>query len=482
MRNLLSQLCKRGEYGILFFLFLCASVYAFMSVTIHNHFQTFGWDLGFFDQLIWKVSHFIYPVSSLNKVNLLANHFSPILFFFAPLYWIWSDPRMLLIEQAFVVVFAAWPLYLLSINKTQNRLFSFAIIFSYLFFLGTQWSILNEFHELTVVPLFIALTFYALEENKKILFWIGIFGLTVIKEEILFLVAAIGLTIAFYFRKKKLGFALTIASLIFFFFLVLIFMPFISEKGIYQHSHLSTNARTPLEFMEKVLFDPLFALNSLVTPPQKIQTFIISFLSFGLIPFFAPLALLLPLFEQFLMRFLYTGPQYTTWQNVNHHAAPTAMLLPIACIYATYSLVRRLKVGKKRILLVISMILFISTILQDILLKAPIHSLSKKQFYETQPWMKDNYILLAEAKRLSSGGPIAAQNSLYPHLSQREEIYLLPETINAEYLVVDLHDGPNKYSPMTFEETRELIDELLASGRYTVVYQKGEAMLLQRNY
>lgn len=477
MKNFLRHYDKQL---ILAFLLFCTIVYSFIAITSHNHFLTFGWDLGFFDQLIWKVSNFIYPVSSLNKVSLLANHFSPILFFFTPLYWIWSDPRMLLIEQAFVVVFAAWPLYLLSINKTQNRLFSFAIIFSYLFFLGTQWSILNEFHELTVVPLFVVLTFYALEKNKKILFWIGIFGLTVTKEEILFLVAAIGLTIAFYFRKKKLGFALTIASLIFFFFLVLIFMPFISEKGIYQHSHLSTNARTPLEFMEKVLVDPLFALNSLVTPPQKIQTFIISFLSFGLIPFFAPLTLLLPLFEQFLMRFLYTGPQFTTWQNVNHHAAPTAILLPIACIYAAYSLTRRFKVGKKRILLVISMILFASTILQDILLKAPIHSLAKKQFYETLPWMEDNYTMIREVKALSQDGPIAVQNSLYPHLSQRKDIYLLPEINEAEYILIDLHNGPNKYAPFQHNQMVEFIGKLITENKFIIYKKQGEAMILAR--
>jgi len=147
---------------ILFFLLLATTVYSFIAITSHNHFLTFGWDLGFFDQLIWKVSRSFYPISSLNKVNILANHFSPILFFFAPLYWIWSDPRMLLMAQALLVVFAAYPLYLLSFYKTKNRLFSLAVVFSYLFFLGTQWSILNEFHELTVAPLFIILTFYGI--------------------------------------------------------------------------------------------------------------------------------------------------------------------------------------------------------------------------------------------------------------------------------------------------------------------------------
>lgn len=465
---------------LFFFLSICFLIYSYITVTSHNHFLTFGWDLGFFDQLIWKVSRFIYPISSLNKVNILANHFSPVLFFFAPLYWLWSDPRMLLIAQTFLVVFAAYPLYNLALLKTNNRLFSLAIVFSYLFFLGTQWSILNEFHELTVAPLFIALTFYGLEKKNKIAYWIGIMGLLITKEEMSFLVSAIGLVTAFYFDKKRLGLSLAIFSFIFFFFLIFIFMPGVSEKGTYQHSHLSKIARTPAEFTSKLFTDPTFALMNLVTPPEKLKTLSVSFLSFGLLPLFAPFPLLLPIIEQFLMRFLYTGGQFTTWVNVNHHAAPIAMLLPVACIYAAISLKKKYKLLGKKILLMLSLILFTATILQDIILKAPIHSLLKRQFYEDLPWMEDNRTIIAAVKKLSPTGVVAVQNSLYPHLSQRESIYLLPEVKDASYLVVDFHNGPNKYAPLQYEQMVELVNKLITDGEFTIYKRQGEAMILER--
>ena len=477
MKHFLIQYDKKL---ILLFLAICTVVYSFIAITTHNHFLTFGWDLGFFDQLIWKVSRFMYPLSSLNKVNILANHFSPVLFFFAPLYWLWSDPRMLLIAQTFLVVFAAYPLYNFAFFKTNSRLFSFAVIFSYLFFLGTQWSILNEFHELTIAPLFIVLTFYGLERKNKIGFWTGIVGLLITKEEMSLLVLAIGLVTAFYFNKRKLGFSLAIFSFIFFLFLIFIFMPGVSEKGTYQHSHLSKIASTPREFTGKLFTDPTFALVSLVTPLEKLKTLSASFLSFGLLPLFAPFPILLPIIEQFVMRFLYTGGQFTTWVNVNHHAAPVAMLFPVACIYAALSLKKKYKLSGKKILLLLSLILFTVTISQDIILKAPIHSLLKRQFYEDLPWMEDNRTIIAEVKKLSPAGIIAVQNSLYPHLSQRENIYLLPEVKDAPYLVVDFHNGPNKYAPLQYEQMVELIEKLIADGEFTIYRKKGEVMILER--
>lgn len=471
---------KKDIKIILVFLFICFLFYSLIAVFSHNHFQTFGWDLGYFDQLIWKVSRGIYPYSTLSKVNLLAGHFAPILFLYAPLYWLWSDPRMLLVVQAFLMVIASYPLYLLSFEKTKNKLFSFSVIFSYLFFLGTQWSILNEFHEVTIAPLFLITVFYALEKKKNVLFWLGIIGLLMIKEEIALLVAAIGLTVFTKFKKKKIGIGIFIFSLLFFFFLTNIFMPAISEKGTYQHTHLSQDAKTPSEFLVKMMSDPIFAFKSLVTPVGKITTFVVSMLSFGLIPFFAPLSVLFPLIEQFLTRFLYTGPQYTFWQNVNHHAAPSAMLLAISTFYGAIYISKKAKMAKKQELTFLAILLFTVTFAQDVLLKAPIHSLIKRQFYETLPWMVDNEKILDIANKLQPSVPITTQNSMFPHISQRNDIYLLPEVSNAEYIVVDLHDGPNKYAPLDHDKTVKLINSLIEEKQFVLEKKIGEAMILKR--
>lgn len=67
-----------------------------------------GFDLGIFDQGVRGYAHFGLPVSSLKSYHhefppgfsLLGDHFSPVLALLAPLYWIWDDPRSLIIGQA----------------------------------------------------------------------------------------------------------------------------------------------------------------------------------------------------------------------------------------------------------------------------------------------------------------------------------------------------------------------------------------------
>src|SRR3990167_290836 len=93
-------------------------IYALMSIVKHNSFQTFGWDLAVFDHGIWQWAHFKIPYSSFHDLPWLADHFHLILITLAPFYWIWSDVRVLLIVQAFLVSFGALPLYYLSKKVT----------------------------------------------------------------------------------------------------------------------------------------------------------------------------------------------------------------------------------------------------------------------------------------------------------------------------------------------------------------------------
>jgi uncharacterized membrane protein len=437
--------------------------------------------LGFFDQIIWKVSRGdILAYSSLAKEYLLTDHFQPILYPVAFLYKFFPDVRLLLLIQVAVMVFAALPLYLLAKLISGSIFFSFSVIFSYLFFIGTQWSILNEFHQATFSPLFIIFIYYGLERKITIYYLIGIIGLFFTKEELFFLNASIGIIIFLYYKFKKTGLFLFLFSVFSFFLLTSYFMPGISANGIYRHSHLSTDAKSPTEFLIKITTDPTFAIISLISPTEKLKTLFFSLFSYAFLPLFAPMKIMIPLMEQFVSRFLYTGPQYTMWLNVNHHAAPSAMLLAVACIY-TYQRIKSIK--KFKIVFsskYLGILLILFTVLQDIYFKAPIHSIFKKQFYLTPSWVKDSREIVKKMNEISPNGVISVQNSLYPHLSQREKIYLLPEIYDSEYIVVDFHDGPNKYAPYSQEKTNRYIEYLVSTNQFEKYYQKGQAIILKR--
>ncbi|WP_326846716.1 DUF2079 domain-containing protein [Streptomyces kaniharaensis] len=94
--------------GVLCFVVMCAiGMQGWASVALG------GFDLGIFDQGVRGYAHFGLPVSSLKSYHhefpagfsLLGDHFSPVLALLAPLYWIWDDPRSLIVGQA--LLFAA---------------------------------------------------------------------------------------------------------------------------------------------------------------------------------------------------------------------------------------------------------------------------------------------------------------------------------------------------------------------------------------
>ncbi len=480
----MKQFIKRNidKIIILVILLIFCIIYAFISISSHNHFETFGWDLGFFDQIIWKASRGdLVALSTLNFENLLADHFQPVLYILSPLYLIKSDVRMILIAQAFLVVIASYPLYLLAKEKSRNIIFSFSIVISYLFFMGTQWLILNEFHQMAFLPLILIIALYSLHKKNLPGYWISIVGLLFIKEEVALLISALGLIVLSKYKWKKEGLITIFVGIFSFFFLIYLFMPYLSVKGEYSHMGFGDAGFTPKDVIQKSVTNPAFFLNSMLYPTVKIKTVFETFFAFGFLPILSPIYLL-PVMENFITRFIYAGPQFTKWINVNQHAAPLGILMAVGSIYSAKLLVeygyKKLRFDKKIAWIILGIYMFCVAILQDIILHGPINSIFKNQLFMTSEWMKDNYSVI---NRVPSGVSVAAQNSMLPHVSHREKIYLLPQFFNADFILVDLHDGQNKYSPLSYQEMKNFIQEILITKKYSIYYQKGQALLLKKS-
>ena len=153
-----------------------------------------------------------------------------------------------------------------------------------------------------------------------------------------------------------------------------------------------------------------------------------------------------------------------------------AILLAILGIYGACKLEKIIKHGN--FWLCVSLIVLFNTLIIDVINKSPIHSIFKSQLFTKSSWMKDNDAII---QFVPPGVSVAAQNNLFPHLSQRNEIYLLPEINNAQYIGVELHGGPNAFSPLQKEEVQKLIDGLIAKNEYSIDYHRGDAMLLRKN-
>ncbi len=459
-----------------------AGIFSVLVVRNHKLYQTFGWDLGFFDQLLWQASRGnLNFVSTIGNTNILGDHFQPIIYLLAPLYWIWDDVRAILIAQVLLVTVAAVPLYLLTKKKTGSQMAALAIAVAYLLFSGTQFTITNEFHQSAFIPLLLSLGLWWMETGKTGKGLAALFSLLLVREEIGLLVAALGIMYFFKFWKgqsflrKDCPLLMVSSGIIGFFLLIKIIIPAVSSQGQYIHYGYGSFGDKPEEVLISAIKNPGDIAASLISPPVKVIQVFQSLASFGGLPLLSPTSLI-PVIEQYAVRFL-DDRNIHRWVNNNHYSAPLGPLLTFGTIL-TVSFVSRSDPAKRGRTFLLSLYLIFSSVVVTVLVRAPILSIYKSQLYFTPHWVKDADNLVLS---VPSGASVAANNSLAPHLTHRDKLYLLPEVGDAEYIAVDLAGGPNKHAPWSGEKMREYIDGLIDSGDWEIRQRFGESLLLKRN-
>src|SRR6185437_16021353 len=76
--------------------------YTTLSFIRHNHYESFGFDLGLTDQIVWEYSKFQAPITTIHYypyTSILTDHVELIYTPLSIFYWIWDDVRMLLLMQ-----------------------------------------------------------------------------------------------------------------------------------------------------------------------------------------------------------------------------------------------------------------------------------------------------------------------------------------------------------------------------------------------
>lgn len=477
--NLLSK--KSKDLVILFLMLLVfLFIYTFVGYEKHLHFQTFGWDTAVFDQELYFAKDLRTPYSSLLGYNGLGDHFQLVFLIFGGIFYrIWSNAFMLFFMQALFGVASAIPLYYLSkelLSKTKLSVnavwvLSLALCFSYLFSVSFQSLMFDEFHNEPLVTLPITLMFWALFKKKNFWYWISFVAVILTKEIFGVLGVPLGLYIWIVQKDFKKALASAVLGVLTFYILIFHLMPALSHSGLYQHF---SAGNTPAYIAQKFEQKPYLLVTNMVDEKAKRQTILSGLLSFGFLPILSPVNLILPA-SSLAIRF-YDDSTPRQWEFNNHYAAPFIPLMAIASVFGLFWLTKRLDKFKS-LWIYLTILLIVSALFQDVLFHGPMNSLLKKQFYMSQGWEKDDYELINQVPK---NAIIATQNSLLPHLSERDNFYLLPNIGNSEYVVVDLADGPNKFSPLNYEQFKSLVNNLIEQKKFQVIWQKNQSMLLKR--
>jgi uncharacterized membrane protein len=182
--------------------------FAALSVLRQEAFSTGRFDMGNMVQAVWSTAHG-HPLHMTDlhgdQISRLAAHVDPILVVFAPLWWIWPSPDVLLIVQALAVGAGAFPVYWLARKHLGSQRAGLGFALAYLLYPATGWLTLNEFHPVALATPLLLVAFWFLDEDRLLPFALCALVAATTKEEIPFVLAGFGLWYALAHRRALAG-------------------------------------------------------------------------------------------------------------------------------------------------------------------------------------------------------------------------------------------------------------------------------------
>ncbi len=460
-------------------LLILSILYSSLSILRHMHFQSGGFDLGLYDQTIWKYSQFILPYNTIKDRIILGDHLNLTIPAIAPLYYLWSDVRIILIFQAFWITFSTLAIYKLCRLRKLSPITCLNLSIIYSLFYGIQFAVFFDFHAIIIGVGLIAWFLYFLESRRWKLFSLTLVLILLTQENMGIALASIGLFYIFKNGYRK-------ASIAFIFLGVV--WSIISAKIIAYFSPVG------FQYLPSISLNPINILVQFFDSEEKRQVWFYSLSFFSFLPIFSVGALLAIILD--LSQYFATGPEFSRmWSPFTHHRAILAPFLFLGML-EFLDFLKRKKVNVQKV----SFLLLIIPIAMQYYFHFPLNKLSKLEYWKTESWMEDNYALFQFIPKDAS---LVTQQSLVPHLSQRNQIYLIYPRVHdfdnnicgqrscwwldfsgrPDFLVVDLH--PNQWITQLLESNENFekaLKNMRKAKKITKIKNINHAFLYKINY
>jgi uncharacterized membrane protein len=142
-------------------------LYSHLVLRRFDAFNYYAFDLGIFDQGIWLLSRFQEPFITLRGLNLFGDHSSYITVLLVPLYWIWSDVRILLVFTVGVIGAGIPLVYLIARTHGLSKWVGAGLATAFALHPAVAWLTWDNFHpELVAFPLLLSAYLAALHRRQ----------------------------------------------------------------------------------------------------------------------------------------------------------------------------------------------------------------------------------------------------------------------------------------------------------------------------
>ena len=460
LRHGLSGL-SRYDWLAIGLLLLYVVVFSTLNIREQNSFNTNALDLAKFDQSIWNTSRGRPYQITIGEDLVIESHFSPALALFAPLYWLWPDIRFLFIVKSLLLGGAGFLIYWHF--RRQAPLLGLVVFAAYLMHPQLHKVSIVEFRRLTLAAFATSFALYHLLRRQYGWMALGLALVLLSKEDLSLLVAMFGLYIIVFQREFKIGFITLATGLAWFILVPFVLLPrLMTHDQIegYQHAagSFSYLGDTLPEIMTTLRTRPLIFWDY-IGDPWRLK---------ALFNFFWPTAfffLLAPEIALFMLPNLglllaSTVPRMGRlggWY-------PTVIL--VILFWAVGIGLSRLPSRWQRSSLVLLLVAgFAGWLTRSEMWPGRYFDISLYQVTE-----HDRQVLEA-LRQIPDEAIVMAQDPIVPHLSHREQIYLLPWIRGGNQPDYVLLDSEMRTYPIGPDEYRTLFNDYLASTEYDIDQQ-----------
>lgn len=457
---------------------LCFSfVFTWLALLRHDSFNSSGFDLGIYDQLVWNTLHgrFFFYTTTGEPALHFSNHASLNLLLIAPFYLIHSGPETLLFLQAVSIGLGGLPPFWLGRDELKSDLAALSLVLTYLLFPTLEIVTLWDFHPPVLSVGFFMFAFYFLVKRRPVWFFVFLIMAISGKEHLPLQGAFLGLYAILRYRAWRLGGVTIVLCLAWFFAVMSWLIPANSPTG--EHIFIGYYAelgKTPAEIVFTTLARPDLVLQNL-WQPDTLHYLYDLLTPFAYLPLIG-LPVLLIGAPSFAVNLLSantamhdaTGGQY---------GADVAPWLAWGALYGMIYLRRAL--GRWRPSVQTAATNGVGLSLLSVALVWHLFYGYSPLAFEPPHWEITPHDRLAEQfiAQIPPDVSLAAQGKLYPHLSNRLIAYQLPDVNEAEYVFFDVTTGTWPVHP---NDIHTLAQDLLHSGKYGVLDAADGYLLLKR--
>lgn len=472
----LKEYC-RGNRPFLIILSAWTVIFLILRMLQHGSFQTNVFDLSIPDYMMsftLKGEMMCEPFHGIWACHFV-HHFTPILFLLVPLYLILAGPLFLLYLQVLAGALSAWFLYEIAkavLPASFPRFAAAAVASTFLLFRPFLNGVMYDFHYEMFFPILIFACFFrAVIKKNTVLFAVSFILALGIKEDMAIYLVFFGLFLAWKYKEcRRLGLISAGAALIYFMVTMQIIIPYFRARagfpGSYEYFVLWPGlGQSPFAILRNLITHPRLVLDLV-----NWRTFVPKLSN--MVGALAFLPLVSPWFILVLPATLILAmSQSPVMQGLGlHYIAGLLPFLFLAFVDGLKRVEGRLP-GKKTKSVTLAVLVLLPLILN---LADTKWNLLKPSRYHA---LRDHGPVHELIDRIPPEASVAALSSLIPHIPKRKMIFMLPNTGEAEFILV--HPGINIW-PMTREEFKAFLDKLEKDGRYLLLDQKGPARLYRR--